>query len=57
MDDGYLIHDKGLAMIRGIYDDLRKTTDCRDRMELERHAMQSESARLLNAAQAASMRP
>jgi putative DNA primase/helicase len=45
MDDGYLIHDKGLNMIRGIYDDLRKTSDYRDRMELERHAMQSESAR------------
>jgi putative DNA primase/helicase len=45
MDDGYLIHDRGLKMIRNIYDDLRKKTDYRDRLELERHAVQSENAR------------
>jgi putative DNA primase/helicase len=31
MDDGYLVHDKGLQMIRGIYDELLKTDDYRDR--------------------------
>jgi putative DNA primase/helicase len=45
LDDGYLVHDKGLKMIRNIYRDLRETTDYRDRLALERHAMQSESAR------------
>jgi putative DNA primase/helicase len=45
MDDGYLIHDKGLQMIRGIYQELLKTSDYRDRIEIEKHAMQSESAR------------
>jgi len=45
MDDGYLIHDKGLQMIRGIYAELLKTSDFRDRLEIEKHGMQSESAR------------
>jgi putative DNA primase/helicase len=45
MDDGYLIHDKGLKMVRDIYNDLSKTADYRDRIDLERHAMQSESVR------------
>jgi putative DNA primase/helicase len=45
MDDGYLIHDRGLKMIRGIYDELLKTSDYRDRLDIEKHAMQSESAR------------
>ena len=45
MDDGYLIHDKGLQMIRGIYEELLKTADYRDRLDIEKHAMQSESAR------------
>ena len=45
LDDGYLIHDKGLAMIRGIYNELLKTADYRDRIDIEKHAMQSESAR------------
>jgi len=45
MDDGYLIHDKGLHIIRGIYDELLKTADYRDRLDIEKHAMQSESAR------------
>jgi len=45
MDDGYLIHDRGLKMIRGIYEELLKTSDIRDRLEIEKHAMQSESAR------------
>jgi len=45
MDDGYLIHDRGLKMIRGIYAELLKTADMRDRIEIEKHGMQSESAR------------
>jgi putative DNA primase/helicase len=45
LDDGYLIHDRGLRMIRGIYAELLKTSDYRDRLDIEKHAMQSESAR------------
>jgi putative DNA primase/helicase len=45
LDEGYLVHDKGLKMIRGIYSELIKTADYRDRYELEKHAVQSESAR------------
>lgn len=44
-DDGYLIHDKALAMIRGIYRELLQTTDYRDRSQIEKHATHSESAR------------
>jgi putative DNA primase/helicase len=45
LDEGYLVHDKGLRMIRGIYAELLRTADYRDRLDIERHAMQSESAR------------
>jgi putative DNA primase/helicase len=45
LDEGYLVHDRGLRMIRGIYAELLQTTDYRDRLDIERHAMQSESAR------------
>jgi putative DNA primase/helicase len=45
LDNGYLIHDRGLKMIRGIYEELLKTSDIRDRLDIEKHAMQSESAR------------
>src|SRR5215469_8704607 len=45
LDDGYLIHDKGLKIVRGIYEELLKTSDIRDRLDIEKHAMQSESAR------------
>jgi putative DNA primase/helicase len=45
MDDGYLVHDKGLQMIRSIYDELLKTDDYRDRLELEKYAMQAEAVR------------
>jgi putative DNA primase/helicase len=45
LDEGYLVHDKGLQMIRGIYSELIKTADYRDRLDIEKHAMQSESAR------------
>jgi putative DNA primase/helicase len=44
-DDGALIHEKGLAMVRNIYDDLLKTDDYRDRIEIEKYAMLSESVR------------
>jgi putative DNA primase/helicase len=45
MDDGYMIHDKGLKMIREIYAEQLNTSDYRDRMEIEKYAIQSESAR------------
>jgi putative DNA primase/helicase len=45
LDEGYMVHDKGLKMIRGIYAELLKTADYRDQLDIERHAMQSESAR------------
>jgi putative DNA primase/helicase len=32
-------------MIRGIYAELLKTADYRDRLNIEKHAMQSESVR------------
>jgi putative DNA primase/helicase len=44
-DDGYMIHDRGLKMIRAIYAEQLKTSDYRDRMEIEKYAVQSESAR------------
>jgi putative DNA primase/helicase len=45
MDDGYMIHDKGLKMIREIYAEQLNTSDYRDRMEIEKYAIQSESSR------------
>jgi len=45
LDDGYLVHDRGLQMIRGIYRELLKTADFRNRLDIEKHGMQSESAR------------
>jgi putative DNA primase/helicase len=45
IDDGYLIHEKGIQVIHSIYDDMLKTGDYRDRMEIEKYAMQSESIR------------
>jgi hypothetical protein len=36
MDDGALIHEKGLEMVRNIYNDLLKMVDYRDRMEQRR---------------------
>jgi putative DNA primase/helicase len=45
LDEGYLVHDKGLRMIRGIYAELLQTADYRERYDLEKHAIQSESAR------------
>jgi len=45
IDDGALIHEKGLAMVRGIYNELKKTADYRDRIEIERYAILCESVR------------
>ncbi|AEF83780.1 conserved hypothetical protein [Treponema primitia ZAS-2] len=45
IDDGARIHEKGLEMVRGIYDDLLKTSDYRERIEIEKYAMLSESVR------------
>jgi putative DNA primase/helicase len=46
MDEGgVLIHEKGLEMVRNIYDELKKTADYRERMDIEKAAMMSESVR------------
>jgi putative DNA primase/helicase len=45
MDDGCLVHDKGLRMVRNIYGELIKTADYRDRLDIEKYAIQSESVR------------
>jgi putative DNA primase/helicase len=45
IDEGYLIHERGMRMVRGIYDDVLKTDDYRERMEIEKYAMQSEAMR------------
>jgi putative DNA primase/helicase len=44
-DDGALIHEKGLLMVRNIYNSLLQTSDYRNRMEIEKYAMLSESVR------------
>jgi putative DNA primase/helicase len=45
IDNGCLIHDRGLKMIRGIYAELLQTADYRDRLEIEKYAIKSESTR------------
>jgi putative DNA primase/helicase len=45
IDDGALIQERGLQMVRGIYNDLLKTSDYRDRIEVERYAILCESVR------------
>jgi putative DNA primase/helicase len=40
-----LIHEKGLESVRNIYDEILKTDDYRERMEIEKFAMLSESMR------------
>jgi len=45
LDDGYLIHDCALKMIKAIYNELKETTDYRERLEIEKYGMQSESVR------------
>src|SRR5215510_15180169 len=44
-ESGALVHEKGLETVRNIYDDLLKTDDHRERMEIEKYAMLSESVR------------
>jgi len=44
-ESGVLIHEKGLDTVRNIYDDLLKTADYRERMEIEKYGMLSESVR------------
>ncbi|GHU95274.1 hypothetical protein FACS189479_08720 [Spirochaetia bacterium] len=45
IDDGALIHEKGLEMVRGMYNEQLKTSDYRERMDIEKYAMLSESVR------------
>ena len=45
MDGGALIHTKGLEMVRNIYDELLKTADYRERIDIEKYATLSESVR------------
>jgi len=44
-ESGALVHEKGLEMVRNIYDELSKTNDYRERMEIEKYGMLSESVR------------
>jgi putative DNA primase/helicase len=39
------VHNKGLEVVRNIYDELSKTDDYRERIEIEKYAMMSESVR------------
>jgi putative DNA primase/helicase len=45
IDEGALIHDKGIQTVRSLYDDMLKTADLQDRMEIEKFAVLSESMR------------
>lgn len=45
MDDGALIHEKGLLTVRNMYQELLKTDDYRERMDIEKFAILSESVR------------
>ncbi|GHV80641.1 hypothetical protein AGMMS49944_24320 [Spirochaetia bacterium] len=45
IDDGYLIHEMGLEVIHRIYDKMAASNDYRERMEIEKYALQSESLR------------
>jgi putative DNA primase/helicase len=45
IDEGALIHTKGLETVRNIYDEVLKTDDYRERIEIEKYAMLSESMR------------
>jgi len=44
-EGGALIHEKGLITIRNIFDDLLKTKDTRERNEIEKFVVISESLR------------
>ena len=45
IDEGALVHEKGLETVRSIYDEILKTDDYRERLEIEKFAMLSESTR------------
>jgi len=46
IDEGSaLVHEKGLEMVRNIYDELLKTADYRERIDIEKAAIMSESVR------------
>ncbi|MFP3040296.1 phage/plasmid primase, P4 family [Treponema primitia] len=45
VDEGALIHQKGLEMIRSIYDEILKTVDYHEKDVIEKAAIQSESMR------------
>jgi putative DNA primase/helicase len=45
LDYGPLVHEKGLEVVRKIYAEVAKTADYRERMEIEKYAIQSESTR------------
>ncbi|MDR2941293.1 MAG: hypothetical protein LBV17_01715, partial [Treponema sp.] len=42
---GALIHTKGLEIVRNIYAEIYKTADYRERMDIEKYAIKSESTR------------
>ena len=44
-ESGALVHEKGLDVVRNIYDELLKTNDYRERIEIEKYGMLSESVR------------
>jgi putative DNA primase/helicase len=44
-EEDALIHEKGLETVHNIYDEVLKTDDYRERIEIEKHAMLSESMR------------
>ena len=44
-DSGALIHTKALEIVRSIYAEIHKTADYRERLEIEKYAIQSESVR------------
>ena len=44
-ESGAMIHEKGLETIRGIYAELLRTDDHRERIEIEKYGMLSESVR------------
>lgn len=45
VDNGPLVQEKELAMVRNIYAEINKTSDYRERMEIEKYAIKSESTR------------
>ena len=44
-ESGAMVHEKGLEMVRNIYDEILKTDDHRERIEIEKFGMLSESVR------------